>query len=117
MLSSEILGSGWKLKLLAAGLGLGLLAGCQARPLYGSEAGKNLSVTVSPAGSRVEQVVRNELVLQLGGENPEPAYRLELTATAGTGGLLPGGVHNEISAARTTVSANFVLKSVATGKS
>lgn len=116
MLSSEILGSGWKLKLLAAGLGLGLLAGCQARPLYGSEAGKNLSVTVSPAGSRVEQVVRNELVLQLGGENPEPAYRLELTATAGTGGLLPGGVDNEFSAARTTVSANYVLKSVATGE-
>jgi leucyl-tRNA synthetase len=45
-----------------------VLAGCQAQPLYGSMSGANQSITVSEADSRVEQVVRNELVLGFGGE-------------------------------------------------
>lgn len=116
MLSSESLGSGWKSRILASVLGLGLLAGCQAQPLYGSMAGQNQSISVSEADSRVEQVVRNELVLGFGGEQQNAAYLLDLAVTSGTSGLLPGGLDNEFSAARTTVTASFVLKSASTGE-
>lgn len=114
MLSFEVLGKGWKPRLLAATLGLGLLAGCQAQPLYGSMSDQNHSVTVSAAGSRLEQVVRNELVLGFGGEQQNGAYLLDLTVTSSRTGLLPGGVDNEFSAARTTVTARYVLKSAST---
>jgi LPS-assembly lipoprotein len=69
---------------LAAVLGLGLLAGCQAQPLYGSMSGANQSITVSEADSRVEQVVRNELVLGFGGEQQNGAYQLNLSAARGS---------------------------------
>ena len=116
MLSFEVLGSGWKPKLLAAALGLGLLAGCQAQPLYGSMAGHNQSVTVSEAKSRVEQVVRNELVLGFGGEQQNGVYTLDLKVKSSMAGLLPGGVDNEFSAARTTVTASYVLKLASSGE-
>lgn len=116
MLSSEVLGAGWKSRTLAIVLGLGLLAGCQAQPLYGTMAGQKQSITVSTADSRVEQVVRNELVLGFGGEQQDSAYRLDLNVTSGVSGLLPGGLDNEFSAARTTVTASYVLKLVSTGE-
>lgn len=116
MLSFEVPGSGWKPRVLAAVLGLGLLAGCQAQPLYGSMGGEIRSVVVSEADSRVEQVVRNQLVLGFGGEQQDGAYRLDLDVTSSVTGLLPGGVDNEFSAARTTVTANYVLKSESTGE-
>jgi len=116
MLSFEVLGSGWKQRLLASVLGLGLLAGCQTQPLYGSMTGQNQSIAVSAAESRVEQIVRNELVLGFGGEQQNSAYSLELKVTSGAAGLLPGGLDNEYSAARTTVTANYVLKSASTGE-
>ena len=116
MLSFEVLGKGWKPRLLAATLSLGLLAGCQAQPLYGSISGQNQSVTISAADSRVEQIVRNELVLGFGGEQKNGAYQLDLTVTSGVAGLLPGGLDNEFSAARTTVTASYVLKSASTGE-
>lgn len=116
MLSSERPGPGWKSRMLAATLGLGLLAGCQAQPLYGSMTGQKQSVSVSAADSRVEQVVRNELVLGFGGEQQDSAYQLDLTVTSGVSGILPGGLDNEFSAARATVTASYALKSVATGE-
>jgi LPS-assembly lipoprotein len=116
MLSSEVLGSGWKSRILTVTLAFGLLAGCQAQPLYGSLSGEKQSVSVSTAQSRVEQVVRNELVLGFGGEQQDSAYYLELKVTAAQGGILPGGRDNEFSAARATVTANYVLKSVSTGE-
>ncbi|MEM5470821.1 hypothetical protein WNZ14_03700 [Hoeflea sp. AS60] len=116
MLSFEVPGSGWKSRVLAATLGLGLLAGCQAQPLYGSMAGQNHSVTITPADSRVEQVVRNELVLGFGGEQQDGAYSLNLSVSSSLSGLLPGGLDNEFSAARTTVTATYVLKSASTGE-
>ncbi|MEP3300683.1 MAG: hypothetical protein ABJO05_01800, partial [Roseibium sp.] len=86
MLSSEVAAAGWKSRCLAVGLGLVLLAGCQARPLYGSVDGEKQSVSVSQAGSRVAQSVRNELVLGFGGEQTEAAYQLNLSATSTTSG-------------------------------
>jgi LPS-assembly lipoprotein len=79
-------------------------------------AGQNRSISVSEADSRVEQMVRNELVLGFGGEQQNAAYLLDLTVTSGVAGLLPGGLDNEFSAARTTVTASFVLKSASTGE-
>jgi len=116
MLSSEVLGSGWKTRLLAGVLGLGLLAGCQAQPLYGSMAGQKQSVSVSAADSRIEQIVRNELVLGFGGEQQNTAYQLDLNVTSSVAGLLPGGLDNEFSAGRMTVTASYVLKSANTGE-
>ncbi|PHR23818.1 MAG: hypothetical protein COA37_07440 [Hoeflea sp.] len=116
MLSFEVLGSGSRARIVAAMLGLGLLAGCQAQPLYGSMQGQQQSISVSEADSRVEQVVRNELVLGFGGEQHNTAYTLDLTVTSATAGLLPGGIDNEFSAARTTVTAAYVLKSASTGE-
>jgi hypothetical protein len=77
----------------------------------------NQSVTVSEADSRVEQVVRNELVLGFGGEQPSTVptsstYECQL----GHSGLLPGGLDNEFSAARATVTATYVLKATSTGE-
>lgn len=116
MLLYEDAGSGWKARALAAGLGLLLLAGCQAQPLYGSVSGEKQSVSVSEAKSRVEQSVRNELVLGFGGEQTNAAYLLDLTVSSGISGLLPGGVDNEFSAARATVTAKYELKSASTGE-
>lgn len=116
MLSFEVLGSGSRARILAAMLGLGLLAGCQAQPLYGSMQGQQQSISISEADSRVEQVVRNELVLAFDGEHNNSAYTLDLTVTSSTAGLLPGGLDNEFSAARTTVTAVYVLKSATSGE-
>lgn len=116
MLSFEVRGWGSSARVLAALLGLGLLAGCQAQPLYGSMQGQQQSVSVSVADNRIEQVVRNELVLGFGGEQTNSAYTLDLIVTSATAGLLPGGLDNEFSAARTTVTAAYVLKSASTGE-
>ncbi|WP_197078356.1 hypothetical protein [Hoeflea sp. IMCC20628] len=78
--------------------------------------GQKQSVSVSVADSRVEQTVRNELVLGFGGEQPDGAYRLDLTVSSTVAGVLPGGVDNEFSAARATVTAKYVLENVATGE-
>jgi len=116
MLSFEAPGSGWKPRALAVIFGLGLLAGCQAQPLYGSMGGATRSIAVSEADSRVEQVVRNQLVLGFGGEQQNSAYRLDINVTSSVAGLLPGGLDNEFSAARTTVTATYTLKSESTGE-
>ncbi|MCY0149047.1 LPS assembly lipoprotein LptE [Hoeflea sp. G2-23] len=116
MLSSERFGPGRTSGLVVLGLGLALLAGCQARPLYGTTGAQEQSVAVSPATSRVQRIVRNELVLGFGGEQTAAKYQLDLKVTAYTSGLLPGGVDNEFSAARTTVTANYVLKDASTSE-
>lgn len=117
MLSFEVTRSAKLVSRFAAiALGAALLAGCQAQPLYGNLSGQTRSVTVSPVDSRVEQVVRNELVLGFGGEQSAGAYTLEMTATSNIGGILPGGLDNEFSAARATVTANYVLRTTETGE-
>lgn len=121
MLSSEVMRPARSTRLsirffAALTLGAALLAGCQAQPLYGNLSGQERSVTVSRVDSRIEQVVRNELVLGFGGEQAAGAYTLDLTASASISGILPGGVDNEFSAARTTVTAYYVLKATGTGE-
>lgn len=106
----------WPAKAAAFALGAVLLAGCQAQPLYGSISAQNRSVSVSPANTRAEQLVRNDLVLGFGGELTESDYRLTVTATSLLSGLLPGGIDNEFSAARTTVTATYTLVAVSTGE-
>jgi LPS-assembly lipoprotein len=119
MSSSEVmrpeLSAKGMLRVSAILLGLGVLGGCQVQPLYGNLSAESQSVTVSRADSRAEQVIRNELVLGFGGEQPAGAYTLDLGATSRVGGLLPGGVDNEFSAARATVTATYVLKTTETG--
>ncbi|WP_394691392.1 hypothetical protein [Hoeflea sp.] len=119
MLSSEVTRPSRSAKLAARiaaiALGTALLAGCQAQPLYGNLSGEPRSVTVSKADSRVEQIVRNDLVLGFGGEQAAGVYTLEISATSSIAGILPGGLDNEFSAARATVIANYALKASKTG--
>ncbi len=54
----------------------GLLAGCQMRPLYGEASGtmeKLATVSVSNAGDRITQDVRNQLIFLMSGGAGEPA--------------------------------------------
>jgi LPS-assembly lipoprotein len=111
MLSSEVTRWGRALGFGALALGAMALGGCQVQPLYGAAGGQNQSVTISAASSRVSQVVRNELVLGFGGERADGAYVLDISASSSIGGILPGGLDNEFSAARATVTATYVLKS------
>ena len=116
MLSFEVLGLGSKARLLAAVLGLGLLAGCQVQPLYGTMDGEKQSISISDAETRVGQIVRNELVLGFGGEQQNTTYNLDLTVTSSNTSVLPDGIDNEFTAARMTVTAAYVLKSASTGE-
>lgn len=116
MSSFEAVEQRWMAKAAALALGAVLLAGCQAQPLYGSISAQNRSVSVSVADSRVEQLVRNNLVLGFGGERTEADYRLDLEVSSGVAGILPGGIDNEFSAARNTVTASYKLINVATGE-
>jgi len=116
MLSFEVLGLGSKPRLLVAVLGLGLLAGCQVQPLYGTMDGEKQSISVATAQSRVGQIVRNELVLGFGGEQQNTAYSLDLNVTSDNTGTLPDGIYNELTAARMTVTADYVLKATSTGE-
>jgi LPS-assembly lipoprotein len=116
MLSFEVPGSGWKPRILAAVLGLGLLAGCQVQPLYGTMDGQKQSVSVAAAETRVAQVVRNELVLGFGGEQQNTAYSLDLTVTSSNTSILRDGVDNDVTAARMTVTTDYVLTSTSTGE-
>ncbi|WP_420407735.1 hypothetical protein [Hoeflea sp.] len=120
MSSSEVMrperSTGGMARFAAILLGLGMLAGCQVQPLYGNLSGESQSVTVARAETRVEQVVRNELVLGFGGEQSAGAYTLDISATSTVSGILPGGIDNEFSAARATVTAIYVLKATQTGE-
>ena len=116
MLSFEVPGSGWKPRILAALLGLWLLAGCQVQPLYGTMDGQKQSISVAAAETRVAQVVRNELVLGFGGEQQNTAYSLDLKVTSSNTGILPVGSGDNLAAARMTVTADYVLTSTSTGE-
>lgn len=108
----------------AAGLLAALLAlaGCQVQPLYGTNsAGTSVAtaaIGISPATTRVGQVVRNDLVFAFGQGSGEPAnaeYTLDLTVSSAAAGVLPTGLQNDFSAARVTATAVYKLVETATG--
>mgnify|MGYP001244532381 CR=1 FL=1 len=121
MLSSRRFRAG----LAAAGLVAALLGvtGCQVQPLYGSTSSSgsvaNATIAISPPTNRVGRVVRNELVFAFGQGSGEPVnaeYRLDLSASASTAGVLPTGLQNDFSAARVTASGSYRLVVEATGE-
>ena len=108
----------------AAGLLAALLAlaGCQVQPLYGTSAAgtsvADASIGISPATTRVGQVVRNDLVFAFGQGSGEPAnaaYRLDLTVMSSVSGVLPTGLQNDFSAARLNATAVYKLVETASG--
>ncbi|PWW00559.1 LPS-assembly lipoprotein [Hoeflea marina] len=112
-----------KTRLAPLALGLlvasSLLAGCQVRPLYGEGGADLAGIEIKPATTRVEQVVRNELIFKFGGGAGEPAspdYTLALRVQGSTGNVLAAGTDNDFTAARTTVSGTYTLTARADGK-
>lgn len=90
MLSDAYSRSGRIAAALVLVLFAGVLAGCQVRPLYGVASGtreKLATVSFSPAGDRVTQEVRNQLVfLAYGGEGAptKTEYQVTLSVSVGT---------------------------------
>ena len=106
-----------------AGLALlGVLAGCQVRPLYsttsGSE-GKLASVSISSADDRVEQQVRNDLIFLFAGgagEPQNPAYHLDLNVSVRNIGVLLDVTDDIPRAGRIVVSADYNLVKTDSGE-
>ncbi|MDL2406458.1 LPS assembly lipoprotein LptE [Rhizobium calliandrae] len=100
----------------------GLLSSCQVRPLYAENTGvtqKLADVSFSDAGTRVGQVVRNQLIFIAGrgaGEAKTPKYTVDLSVSSGTGGVIYLPSSDTSGAGRTTVTASFTLKNAGDGK-
>ncbi|TDH37805.1 hypothetical protein E2A64_01295 [Pseudohoeflea suaedae] len=102
--------------LVAAALSL---SACQVRPLYADMEGKERSISITEPGSRVEQVVRNELIFAFSGGSGEPAntaYQMDLKVTAKETGVLSAGTNDEFTAARVVVIGAYKMIDQATGK-
>ena len=128
MLLSDGTGLSRLAKALAGVALIGMLAGCQVRPLYstpGGTEGKLASISISEAGDRVEQQVRNDLIFLFAGGAGEPqnaVYHLEMDVTVRTVGVL-NDVRDDIArSGRVTVTADYNLtradsgETVASGK-
>lgn len=106
-----------------AGLALiGMLAGCQVRPLYSTAGGteeKLASVAISKAKHRVEQQVRNDLIFLFAGGAGEPQnalYRLDIGVSTSTAGVLNDVRTETDRAGRVTIAATYVLTELGTGE-
>jgi LPS-assembly lipoprotein len=128
MLLSDGTGFSRFAKALAGIAILGVLAGCQVRPLYSTAAsteGKLASVSISEADDRTEQQVRNDLIFLFAGGAGEPqnaVYHLELNVSVRNIGVLIDVVDDVPRAGRIIVSADYNLvksdsgETVASGK-
>ena len=122
MLLSDGIGFSRLIKTIAGIALLGVVAGCQVRPLYstpGVVEGKLASISISEADDRIEQQVRNHLVFLFGGgagETQNAAYRLELHVTARTLGVLADVAADTMRAGRVIVSADYNLARADTGE-
>jgi LPS-assembly lipoprotein len=115
-------------KLARAALGASLLvvstmlSSCEVRPLYAESTGvtqKLASVGFSDQISRVGLEVRNNLIFLAGrgaGEAVNPQYMVDLSVSSGTAGVIYLPSSATSAAARTTVTASYVLKRVSDGK-
>ena len=122
MLLSDGTGLSRLAKALAGVALIGMLAGCQVRPLYstpGGTEGKLASISISEAGDRVEQQVRNDLIFLFAGGAGEPqnaVYHLEIDVTVRTVGVL-NDVRDEIArSGRVTVTADYNLTKADSGE-
>jgi LPS-assembly lipoprotein len=109
-------------KALAGVVVIGLLAGCQVRPLYSTDSGMEAtlaSVSISEADDRVEQQVRNALIFLLAGGAGEPAsaaYHLEINVAVRNVGVLIDTVADVPRAGRIIVAADYNLTRVESGE-
>ena len=122
MLLSDGTGLSRLAKALAGVALIGVLAGCQVRPLYstpGGTEGKLASISISEAGDRVEQQVRNDLIFLFAGGAGEPqnaVYHLEMDVTVRTVGVL-NDVRDDIArSGRVTVTADYNLTRADSGE-
>ncbi|WP_431522394.1 LPS assembly lipoprotein LptE [Shinella zoogloeoides] len=122
MLLSDGTGLSRLAKALAGVALIGMLAGCQVRPLYstpGGTEGKLASISISEAGDRVEQQVRNDLIFLFAGGAGEPqnaVYHLEMDVTVRTVGVL-NDVRDDIArSGRVTVTADYNLTRADSGE-
>ncbi|MBW8790215.1 hypothetical protein HFO94_15395 [Rhizobium leguminosarum] len=92
------------------------LSACQVRPLYSESSGvteKLSSVGFSPAGSRVEQQVRNHLIFlssRGAGEPEKPEYLVEMHASSTVADTLLRESGDTSRAGRVTVSVTYTLR-------
>lgn len=91
------------------------LAGCQARPMYAESTGivaKMSSISYAPAGDRITQQVRNNLVFLTGGGAGEPAdaaYEVRLNASSSMTNILDEQSYTGPIPGRVTVTADYAL--------
>lgn len=122
--------------VLAAGLtlGLGFVAGCTVRPLYGNASsaapgasGAGVSarlsqIEIAPVSDRVSQEVRNHLIFLFGGgkgQPARPAYQLTLTTDVRKSvpvTINTGRISLEPTAGTVTLRADYSLADATTGK-
>lgn len=100
---------------------LGLIAGCQVRPLYDEASGTQQSlgsIAFSRADDRVELEVRNQLIFLVAGGAGEPAapeYTVDLKVKSETIGVLLEQSSDTPRAGRVVVSADYTLSRVKDG--
>jgi LPS-assembly lipoprotein len=128
MLLSDGTGLSRLAKVLAGVALIGALAGCQVRPLYSTPSGtegKLASISLSEAGDRVEQQVRNDLIFLFAGgagEAQNAVYHLEMDVTYKTVGVLNDVRTDTARSGRVTVTADYNLtksdsgETIASGK-
>jgi LPS-assembly lipoprotein len=102
---------------LAALLALG---GCGLRPMYaggssGTVASSRSAIQVAPIPERAGWLVRNALIDRLGGESPNPSYRLEVELDDDLTGF---GIRGDsaITRERRTLRARYRLVELSTGQ-
>ena len=98
------------------------LAACQVRPLYSSSSAtphKLASIKISPAGDRVSQVVRNQLIFLFNLGSGEPAkadYNLQMSVSSARSNILDDEIVTTTTPGRVTVTANYTLTRISDGK-
>lgn len=90
------------------------LSGCQVTPLYSDngQVRQTLpSMAISPAKSRIEQVVRNELVFltKIDTAASNEIYDLQLNVSRNASGTLDAGTDENFTAGRMVVSGQYTL--------